>query len=89
MIRSIINKIKSTAQHKEPESLDPELALGFAVVPGPFEEDPVSLKLLVKFKAINFEPQLPQYMATSLFSWPQFGQNFDILYPLNKMIFKK
>ena len=68
MMRSIINKTMNTAQHKEAASSEPALALGFAVVPETLVEDPSSLKLLEKFKVINFEPQFPQYMATSLFS---------------------
>ena len=68
MIRSSINKIKITAQHIDRSSSDPEAALGFSVVPELFADDPVSLKLLVKFEEINLLPQLPQNIATSLFS---------------------
>ena len=68
MIRSNINKIKITAQHIDKSSSDPEAVLGFAVVVELFADDPVSLKLLVKVEDINLLPQLPQNIATSLFS---------------------
>ena len=68
MIRSSINKIKITAQYIDRSSSDPEAVLGFDVVLELFADEPVSLKLLVKFEVINLLPQFPQNMATSLFS---------------------
>ena len=73
MIRIIINKTISTPQHTAPKSSDPlELLLVFAVVVVVvvelLVEDPVSLKLLLKFEETNLLPQFPQNVATSLFS---------------------
>ena len=68
MIRIIINKIKSTQQHKDPAPPDPEAALGVVEVPETFVDEPVSLKFLAKFGAVNLFPQFPQNSSTSLFS---------------------
>ena len=77
MIRIIINKIMITAQHNEPASPVLVASLDEEVL-----DDPLSLKLVLKFVAINLLPQFPQNIATSLFSCPQFEQIFDIFYPL-------
>ena len=68
MISIIINKIKIDPQQQESQSVSFEALLGFEVVEGPLVEEPVSLKLVEKFCAINLLPQFPQNIATSLFS---------------------
>ena len=67
MISIIINKIKIDPQQQESQSVSFEALLGFEVVEELVEE-PVSLKLVEKFCAINLLPQFPQNIATSLFS---------------------
>ena len=68
MISIIINKIKIDPQQQESQSVSFEALLGFEVVEEPLVEEPVSLKLVEKFGAINLLPQFPQNTATSLFS---------------------
>lgn len=76
MIRIIINKIMITAQHNEPASPVLVASLDEEVL-----DDPLSLKLVLKFVAINLLPQFPQNIATSLFSCPQFEHLFVIFTP--------
>ncbi len=68
-MRIIINKIIITPQHREPASFDPlDAPLVLVELVEPLVEEPVSLRLLEKFVAINLLPQFPQNIATSLFS---------------------
>ena len=86
MISIIKNKIKIDPQQQESQSVSFEALLGFEVVEGPLVEEPVSLKLVEKFCAINLLPQFPQNIAHLYFHDHNLDRTLTFFTPFNKQI---